>query len=187
MKVTPHVDGFQRQRDLHSRRDLELQRSPSADKTRRSASVSTSASSDTRAPFGRLISIAPRRALLRSRTGFVTADGGDVGGGVETALRSMSFTGTNAGAAPSCLKAATSAVFGGACRRSTSPRAHGVSIENEIGVQSIPVRNRRNSASSTIRWRSSRLHVRRRAPTSSESQALRRRSNRSSSRYVNSF
>jgi hypothetical protein len=104
IEAAPHVDGLQGQIDFHPRRELKHQRPPSADRTRRSASASTSAS-DTHAPFGSLISITPRRPLLRvSRTGFVEANAsGGAGAGAVTAFNSTSFTGTNAGAPPSCV------------------------------------------------------------------------------------
>jgi hypothetical protein len=63
VEAAPHVHGFASQIDLHARRELKHQATPSAVRTRRSATASTSASSDTLAPFGKLISIAPR--LLR--------------------------------------------------------------------------------------------------------------------------
>src|SRR3984885_3961308 len=65
VEAATHVHGLASQIDLHARRELEHQVTPSANRTRRSASASTSASSDTLAPFGRLISIAPRLAPRR--------------------------------------------------------------------------------------------------------------------------
>src|ERR1700677_1208859 len=88
VKAAPHVHGPASQIDLHARRELEHQATPSADRTRRSASASTSASSDTLAPFGRLISIAPRLAPRRvCRAGFAATS---EGGGAEAASTSSS-------------------------------------------------------------------------------------------------
>ncbi len=116
---------------------------PSAERTRRSASASTSASSDTLAPFGKLISIAPRRAVrCASRAGFVLTS---AGGGAVAAPNSSSFTGTKAG--PITSGAATAPGF--SFSRPAPPIAPALAratypFEDQIGVQPVPTRDRCN-------------------------------------------
>ena len=141
VEAAPHVDGLQRQIDFHARRELKHQKSPSADRTRRSASASTSASSDTRAPFGSLISIAPRRACLRgAATGLLTAGGANAGDGA--GLSSKTVTGTNVGATPSCAEAEASAAFAvPRCRSSHPSRERRIHLKTRLAFQSVPTRN----------------------------------------------
>nr|CCD32264.1 Conserved hypothetical protein [Methylocystis sp. SC2] len=140
IKAAPHIDRLARQIHLHARRELKHQRSPSADRTRRNASASTSASSDTRAPLGRLISIAPRRVILRgSRTGFVDANASTgSNAGAVTAFSSTSVTGTNAGASLASATAEASAFCAGARRRSSQPsRARRIHLKTRLAFRPI--------------------------------------------------
>jgi hypothetical protein len=131
VEAAPHVHGLASQIDFHDRRELEHQAMPSANRTRRSASASTSASSDTLAPFGRLISIAPRRAPPRVwRAGFVATS---EGGGAEAASNPSSLSGHDR-----LLLRRLAPPFAPPLARAPDP------LENEIGVQPVPTRDRRN-------------------------------------------
>jgi len=116
VKAASYVDGLQRQIDLYPGRDLKHQRSPSADNTRRRASVPTSVSSDRRAPFSGLTSVAPRRAFFcTARTGFVEAIRG-----ADAAFNSTTSTGTEARVA-FFRATVTATVFDRVRRRSGQP------------------------------------------------------------------
>jgi transposase len=127
---------------LHARCELEHQATPSANRTRRSASACTSASSDTLAPFGRLISIAPRLSPRRvGRAGFAATS---ERGGAEAASNSSSFTGMKAGAPlrrhdhDRLLVRRLAPPIAPALARAPYP------FENEIGVHPVPTRDRRD-------------------------------------------
>src|SRR3984957_18853442 len=171
VEAAPHVDGLTSQIDLHARCELEHQATPSANRTRRSASASTSASSDTLAPFGRLISIAPRLSPRRvGRAGFAATS---ERGGAEAASNSSSFTGKKTNPPLSGGATTTGFSFAGSRRRSRQPsRERRIHLKTRLAFS--PCRRATAAteapgarASSTILLRSSRLLVRRRSPAPS--------------------